>query len=486
MNKGYKKILLGIICIVSVVTLSILPVSANSAQTEWEGKDSMGAAVIGGDCPVEVANEVLTFDVPSFPDYTVYKLEDLESYSAKVTAEYTFHNPTDLTVTAKLAFPFGAMPWYFSGYYDENSQFIEYTDTDKYGITVNGETVERNIRYTVEYAYDDFDIQKSVKYISDEYVSDGLFQPDATVTRYRYSVQDVQSLDNYNRPCAVLDWNGEGDGTYVCFYGAVRHNEKDGSSKSCMSNVSPGKSLVVYVIGEPLAQPLDFKFYNDFYSNNRKEISGDVTLIDTATMRFEDFVLEDYVEEETEISKTDWYNAVVSQYIESFDNGVFYSGFGRDLNSLDYSYEIMRWYEYEITLAPGESIVNTVTAPLYPDVSTRYSPPIYTYNYLLSPASTWASFGELRININTPYYIQGGSDFLGELERTDSGYRMSLDGLPDGEMTFTLCESENPERRAGPYAKLFKIVSIVAIYVIVAVPIVSIIAIVVMVKKRKS
>ena len=65
----------------------------------------------------------------------------------------------------------------------------------------------------------------------------------------------------------------------------------------------------------------------------------------------------------------------------------------------------MRWYEYEITIAPKESIVNTVTAPIYPEIDLNYEPDIYSYTYLLSPASTWASFGEIEIVINTPFYI---------------------------------------------------------------------------------
>ena len=104
----------------------------------------------------------------------------------------------------------------------------------------------------------------------------------------------------------------------------------------------------------------------------------------------------------------------------------------------------MQWYEYEITVGPGERIVNTVTAPIFPSINTRYNPTIYDYTYLLSPAQTWKSFGTLEIVVNTPYYITESS--LEGFEKTEDGYKLTLDGLPDSELTFQLCSSENPEK----------------------------------------
>ena len=484
--KNGRKIFIILLLAAHIFALLILPVSANSAQTEWSGEDSMGVAVVDGDCPIEVKREILTFDIPIFPNYSYSaSVEDLENYSAKVTAEYTFLNPTDLTVTAKLAFPFGSIPWSYSGYFDENDQFIEHSDTDKYDITVNGETVDRNIRYTVEKARNEFDLEKALSHLSDEYITSGLFAPDATVTRYRYTVDTISNFGSYNSPGVLLDWDGNGGKTVICFSNGSRTVGKNGENEFYKARTSPGDVLVVYAIGEPLSEPLDWKFYNDFYSKKSSEIKGEVSLKSTETLSLEDFALSSRSDEEKEISKVDWYNIVVSQFIDSLEQDTFVFSYGNDPSSLSHPYELMRWYEYEITLAPGESIVNTVTAPVYPDLSTKYSPPIYTYNYLLSPASTWASFGELEININTPYYIQGGSSTVGSFERTDSGYTVTLDGLPDGELVFTLSKSENPERKKSPYGTLLSIIFVVVMYVIIAVPVVSIIAIIVMIKKRK-
>ncbi len=57
---------------------------------------------------------------------------------------------------------------------------------------------------------------------------------------------------------------------------------------------------------------------------------------------------------------------------------------------------LMRWYEYEIVLEPGQRLVNHVEAPIYPAVSGAGEAAEYTYTYLLSPAGTWKEFGQPR------------------------------------------------------------------------------------------
>jgi len=104
----------------------------------------------------------------------------------------------------------------------------------------------------------------------------------------------------------------------------------------------------------------------------------------------------------------------------------------------------MYWYQYELTVPAGETVVNTVTAPLYPDIHTGWVPAIYTYDYLLSPAKGWADFGTLEIRLNTPYYMTQCN--LDGFEKTSDGYALQLNGLPDRELTFVLCAEKNPAK----------------------------------------
>lgn len=103
-------------------------------------------------------------------------------------------------------------------------------------------------------------------------------------------------------------------------------------------------------------------------------------------------------------------------------------------------------YEYEIILEPGQRVINTVSAPIYPYIDEDYAPGVYDYIYSLLPEQAWQSFGALEIVINTPYSLIQGSPK--GYEKTETGYKLSLDGAPSSyySLHFSLSSSENPER----------------------------------------
>ena len=116
-------------------------------------------------------------------------------------------------------------------------------------------------------------------------------------------------------------------------------------------------------------------------------------------MTFKDYALRGY-DENSGILESDWYNAQVELLrlsSETWGNGLI------QIEEGDFS--LMRWYEYTLTLEPGQTLKNAVTAPLYPAIDAGYTPSLYAYTYLLSPAKTWAQFGELEVVVKTPYYM---------------------------------------------------------------------------------
>ncbi|MCL0234343.1 hypothetical protein M2T38_26590, partial [Klebsiella pneumoniae] len=114
---------------------------------------------------------------------------------------------------------------------------------------------------------------------------------------------------------------------------------------------------------------------------------------------FKDYALRGY-DENSGILESDWYNAQVELLrlsSETWGNGLI------QIEEGDFS--LMRGYEYTRTLEPGQTLKNAVTAPLYPAIDAGYTPNLYAYTYLLSPAKTWAQFGELEVVVKTPYYM---------------------------------------------------------------------------------
>ena len=85
------------------------------------------------------------------------------------------------------------------------------------------------------------------------------------------------------------------------------------------------------------------------------------------------------------------------------------------------------WRLYEISLDPGEKASVTLTAPVYPDVNTRYDPYTYFYSYYFSPYNGWKGYGSVDVIINTDYYVT--NSFHDSFTKTEGGYELHIDSL---------------------------------------------------------
>ncbi len=439
--------------------------SANSAQRYWQGGDTTGA-LLTEDCPLVVDREVLTFDIREFPNIHASS-EGLDTYSGSVAAEYTFLNPTDQTVTAKLVFPFGSLP----GYADT-------TATECYGVTVDGEEVEVTFRHTLFEPYDDFELERDLNRLGDEFMAQGFFtSPDMPVWRYEWVIDSVDT-EAYPAARAALDIASVGGDARIFIVGQTgfRHDR-------IFVGADEGQTLTVYVFGSDFAELPEWKLYQDGGVEDGEEIDGSIsqTTVEITTLR--DVALSAY-DAGSGVSETDWYNAVVASLVEAeiADTCVL------DVHSavaFDVSGRLMNWYEYDLTVGAGETVINTVTAPIYPSVDEGYDPAVYTYEYLLSPASCWAEFRHLTVNINTPFYMT--ECVFDGFTSTETGYTMSFYGLPSGELEFDLCADEDPRLDRSIIANnILFYLSIIGVVLLIAAPIVITIVIVLAVIRKKN
>lgn len=413
-----------------LLPMVVLPASANSAEMEWGGIDATGAILTGENCPLTVEHELLTFKIEHFPESDYREADDFLTYTGSVTAEYTFYNPADYTVNATLVFPFGAVPDY-TPIRDRNTKTIlSSADIEKYKITVDGQTIDRTLRHTLTSRGEQFEPDKDMAKLHDGFMPDRFYAPDLPVTAYYYTPSGV---DTETYPAARAAITVSTDPTRTRLYmmnqsgGEVLENGFRMSGR-----INSDEPFILYVIGQPPAQMPEWKFYEN--GTCTKEIEGHMIETAVESLSLRDVLLQKY-DPASGILDYDWYNAMVTALN---DAGYTYGVIRSTSDDLDISHRLMRWYQYELTLAPGQRLVNRVTAPIYPDINGRYEPPIYTYTYLLSPARTWAAFGPLDIVIDTPFY-RIEEDAALPFERVDSGYVCHLDGLPEGELTFTLC-----------------------------------------------
>lgn len=327
-----------------------------------------------------------------------------------------------------MAFPFGEYPDYAELYNEETGRMDYDADIERYGVTVDGEPVPTKLRYTNFNA--PFDLNE-LKKLRDSYIDDGFFTPDRPVTKKTYVISGID--ERYTAAYASVKISVNEALTRVMLEPCSGVSVESGGIR-VGTWVKNGGTLTLYVIGEALQSALVWTVYEN--GGEKRVIDGNVNLASEETMTFEDLVLSEY-EADCGISKVDWYNAFVEQAcLDTYSFG--YASCGTVL-----PYRMMRWYEYEIELAPHSYLINEVTAPMYPSIDGDYEPSLYRYCYLLSPATTWASFGSLSVEILTQYYMvecsQGGFD------RAENGYVAEFSDLPSGELEFSLSVSDVPE-----------------------------------------
>ena len=397
---------------------------ANSAQRMWSGASTIAVGA-KTQCPLEVQHEDLAFDLDTLP--APYEEEAKADYSAKVTAEYTFYNPTDSTVSAVLAFPYGALPDYW--YYDtEESTAV----AQQYGVTVGGNAVPTTTRHTY-WERGDWDTDSELARL-DERRDDAPWTATTplTIRYYRVTIQDQE--DDY-AATAACEWTMRDDCTLMVAASGYERT-KTGAKVGVWASAYP-TIAVCYLGTEPAIEP-QWKLYENMAW--KKEIEGSV-LPDEGKPCVHTTLGEWLGENRpAEVSEGDWYNACIDYMQAHVQQGTIrLSGSIRPIDPT-----LMQWYEYTIQLAGHASQTNRVTAPMYPTIDAHYEPTVYHYEYYLSPARTWAAFGDLDIRINTPYALveDGGLEWT----TTETGYRCALDALPRGELRFGLCTQTDPAK----------------------------------------
>lgn len=482
MKNFYRKILPAVLALALAAVLLVLPASANSAQRYWRGTTATGAVITDGQCPVVVEHEALTFNIPAFPVISYSDGDGNADYSASVSAAYTFRNPSDMTVTAHLLFPFGTRPDYA---YDVTSE-------EKYTVTVDGTPIGCTVRHTLTGYGSQFELERDLGRLTDTPREDALLFPDQTVICRTYSVSGVdRSVRAVNIAFDLAKDSG------VCVFWPERsgmHTQKDGDRR-LSAWASDLETFTIYFIGGDV-EP-EWKCYKDGGVEDSEVVPGTATLVSTEAISLRTLALSARPAD-SDVSENDWYNAVIDRMLSG---GVRGGVIGDTSRLLDVSDSLMRWYEYDITLEPGQRIVNTVTAPMYPTIDDGYTPAVYSYTYLLSPAATWRSFGTLEININTPYYLLGaggsadgrsgkskGNDkptLASRFEKTETGYTLSLDGLPEGELEFSLSTSATPEAPHFSLRNVIPIEILISGGIMLAVTAALVVIIVLIVKSRK-
>lgn len=411
------------VAIIIIATVLVFPervADANSAQRYFEGIDSTGALVDMENCPIVVDKEDLDFYIEYTDDAPS---RDELYYAARfgyVTATYTFRNPSENTINMDVVFPYGYAP--------KSEDIVE----KECSVKVDGEDVAWKKRYTLKEYYR-FNAVEDMQLIKDGFDQDEYFYTDKKVYKYVYSVND-----DVNGRKLEFQFNTSDRKIVTDYY------SYSGSSTCTLYVDTVGKQeLTFYVIGEDL----DLAASEETVINEQK--GGHLTLVSRTEQTFGDELAFINRPKDSDISNVDWYNALSRKFNYVRNVAVFPPQYLTILGIDGYNdgYELFRWCQYTLSIAPGQSVVNAVTVPLFPGVDEHYDPDVYEFTYYLSPATTWAGFKDLTVNIHTNGYVLKYRDK--GFEKVDGKYTYHSDTLPSGELTFKVCKEEKPTTQYG-------------------------------------
>lgn len=405
-------------------------VHANSGPTYWSADPSMETLTIDKDSPIKILKEELVFD---FSDEFMDRGHN--SISGLVTANYKMNNPTDERLLVQMAFPFAANLWSF----DPSEIAIVADGTDIPFQIYIGESIESKEKNGKE------DEEQSLTFdIIVNYVKKDKYMPK------HYDLKEIGTLIRIDASSI------EGENTKLAIEYAIDHSktkvigkgfhgyEGTENSVKLSSWINPEEYLELFIIGDDI--DLSIQGYTD---GEMKEATEQLVYkLDESKMSIEDYMEMKSDEHSKKLHYSDRIseNQIFNLYAKSFDEMIGKNTVNYWIDewvSVDYENKVLILL-YELDFQP-QSTLNTSVSYFASGTmdKTETVDPLYTFEYLLNPAKSWADFNDLNIVIKPPVGHPFIIDSSIELIRNGEGfYTANLEGLPDDDLSFTLYSSD--------------------------------------------
>ena len=403
---------------------------AAAAEPYYEGVPAAGA-IPCEESAVIMEKQVLTLHAKSFPQPSAFAYTE---YAANnfVTNEYTLYNPTSEDISLKMLYP--------------RTDRTEWSNSDmggSFSIKLNGNEIQTSLRHSYAgYFSRNLDIESSLMQLIGERPTDEFyFGDDLPVHDYKFFINlPPQSLEGIERKylAFVLTFDCNPKKTRVMSSDHMATDVVNGRVQASFDVEEGSSEICLTVVGEDIDH-LSYGVFVDRFATQKLEL-GAVTYQEVKSV-FPEYAMRNYPEG-SQISRKDWFNGFVQMLSKGTIGGYFAYTRAEELREESF----MQWYEYSVPIPAGGRVTHTVSAPLYPTVNENR----FQYDFLLSSGQYWdrfaAGYGEIEINVETPYYFATGTL---EFERRGERYTFRRDCLPIGELSFTLTESEEAYLSGG-------------------------------------
>jgi len=417
--------------LVLILLITTTPiVYANSGPTYWRGYPSLEVLSIDKNSPIEIENEKLIFDFSK----EEYINKGDYSLSGLVTAIYKMKSPINNKEKVQMAFPFISSLDHFK---PEEIAIKSDGNNIPFQIYI-GKDIKLKNRKNVETEENILDFNKILSSINKEVYSPSYYNLDDIGTLYKY---DVRAIGEEVK--IAIDYTIDYEKTKVISKGFNGGSIKDNTER-IMSWVSDKEILEVFVLGEDIELGINAYIDGEMtqetdnysYELTTEKVSIRDYLNKEVEAYKEQFVYNDY------LAENQIFNLCAMTLDELIEKDVLNLWIDElfSISSLDRIFVLL----YEIEFLPESSkdiSVSYLTRGTMDSVETKK--PLYSFEYLLNPASNWANFKDLSIEIKPPTEHPYILDSSLELVRSEDGtYTGEFESLPNEDFSFTLFSKE--------------------------------------------
>lgn len=402
-----------LIIILSLVCNFSGKVSGNSGPTSWQGTSGAELLSIDEDTPIEVNEENLVFDFREIVDegYTI---------SSWITASYEMHNTSEEIENSMMTFP-------MMSYNSINSEDIQ--------ISVDGEKVQYELHPHSIYEDEDRKFSNIVGNIQSDYRNDTIFNGSTDGKIWTFdlltSSNDYQeiTLDLIFDPSKTqLLTDGFNSGHYEYGHVVIGADLKEGDQAFVYFK---GEKPVM-ILSENASIREDDMSFMDYYhtyiipriNRGNQNVAGE-----NLTNQYNDVSLFNMLAERLQIYV---YNQSSIVDIE-------------DLVAILQGEQIVS-ANYQVAFEPGQirtvEVSYKVKASMKNKAYGGKEDADYTFEYFLSPASSWLEFGRLNVEVLMDDVLWTLEDSSMILETNELGYRQTFQGLPEGDLFITLTRQQ--------------------------------------------
>ncbi|MBU9712015.1 hypothetical protein [Evansella tamaricis] len=389
---------------------------ANSGPAYWDGYPGSDIMVIDHDNPIIVEGEELIFDFSR--DGTV---------NGRVTATYQMFNPTDVEQSVQMVFPFV-------------EDLLEFSSNN---ILVTSD--QKNVAYEVfvgDTVYpgdqkNQYEFEKILNGITNIEYEGKHFSSDDIGTLYSINMKMEPDQSIIFR--VFFQYNMEKSKVLVNGFNGYGYSDQTME----VSAWSSGEALELFVLGDDV----DFTIHA-YMDEDRK---GETEFKDYIVLS-EDLTIEDYllslIEKRVDhfddnISETQLYNFYGKSLDETFTE---MSGFSSEQELLSRAYEDrILSLVYTVDFPPNSRQEVSVSYGTNGTMDMTKTPtPLYTFDYIVNPAKNWHDFKDFELTIVTPdeapFIVSSSIDLM---KKDHHVYQVSLDQLPEEDLSFTLYVEED-------------------------------------------